>query len=300
MSDTANTQRIIFSRISPPELHCPTLSNPPSPAPSSAPSFAPYGNCQRLQTPPPTPALRPFSSILYGGPLESRQIYHKNQKNPTVQFSHQPQIPIYQYQQFFQQQNPRQFFYPRQNPQFFQQQNPQFFYPRQNLSAKQAISLQKYPKMPNYSQNKVPQIHIKQNTLPTHGKRQQTVCMETCTPFLNKSVLKKFHNNPWKEDKIFEVYESNGKIRYEVRDANGKELYRFYEDKKANQEGGKVFNLRRFLKIFKSKPVKTTKPTKPTKPTKTTKTTKPTKPVKTTKPTKTTKHTKKAPSKTKI
>jgi hypothetical protein len=288
MSNTAKTPLKVFSRISPPELRCPTLSNPPSPAPS----FAPYGNCQRLQTPPPTPALRPFSSILYDVPLESSQIYHKNQKNPTVQFSHQPQIPIYQYQQFFQQQNPQQFFQQQNPQQFYQLQNSQqFFYPRQNLSAKQAISLQKYPKMPNYSQNKVPQIHIQQNTLPTHGKRQQTVCMETCTPFLNKSVLKKFHNNPWKEDKIFEVHESNGKIRYEVRDANGKELYRFYEDKKANQEGGKVFNLRRFLKIFKSKPVKTTKPTK------TTKTTKPTKPTKTTKPTK---PTKKAPSKTKI
>jgi hypothetical protein len=137
--------------------------------------------------------------------------------------------------------------------------------------------------MPNYSKNKVPQIHIQQNTLPTHGKRQQTVCMETCTPFLNKSVLKKFHNNPWKEDKIFEVHESNGKIRYEVRDANGKELYRFYEDKKANQECGKVFNLRKFLKIFKSKPTKATKATKPTKATKATKATKPTKATKTTK-----------------
>jgi hypothetical protein len=270
MSNTAKKPLKVFSRISPPELRCPTLSNPPSPAPS----FAPYGNCQRRQTPPSTPALCPLSSILYDFPLKSSKIYHNNQKNPKVQFYHQPQIPISQYQQFYQLQNPQQF-YQLQNPQ-------QFFYPRQNLSAKQAISLQKYPKMPNYSQNKVPQIHIQQNTLPTHGKRQQTVCMETCTPFLNKSVLKKFHNNPWKEDKIFEVHESNGKIRYEVRDANGKELYRFYEDKKANQEGGKVFNLRRFLKIFKSKPTKTPKPTKPTK------TTKPTKP------------TKKAPSKTKI
>jgi hypothetical protein len=160
MSNTANTSFY-------PELRCPTLSN----SPSSASSNPPYGNCQRRQSPLPTPSSnlsRSFSSILYGVPPPLNSGYELQHNNHKV---------------------------------------------------------------PNYSQ---------QNIIPTHGQRQQKVCMETCTPFLNKSVLKKVDNNPWKEDKIFEVHESNGTIRYEVRDANGKELYRFYEDKKANQEGGKV------------------------------------------------------------
>jgi hypothetical protein len=139
---------------------------------------------------------------------------------------------------------------------------------------------------------------------PLNG--QQASCMRKCTPFIKDEITNRHGTNIWKEGKYFEVHNKD-RVRYEKRNENGLVVDTIYTDNtnspiynpienqrnKDNlevrlnslQDGG-VFNLKRFLKIFK--PKKTTKPTTPkktTKPTTPKKTTKPTTPKKTTKPT---------------
>ena len=149
-----------------------------------------------------------------------------------------------------------------------------------------------------------------------YRKGQQDLCQRTCTPFLINDIKRQFPN-PWITERLYEIQGLDGKVRYVRKDQNGNEIgEKIYADEytpinspqenEANKaifkgelnnaitkyepyikEGGNgVFNLKRFLKIFKpKKPTKPTTPKKTTKPTTPKKTTKPTTPKKTTKPT---------------
>jgi len=166
---------------------------------------------------------------------------------------------------------------------------------------------------------------FQEGVIVNYRKGQQDLCKKTCTPFLTKDVINQFPN-PWITDRLYEIKGQDGKVRYVRKDQNGNEIgekiyanehtpinsseeneenKRFFKGELNNAitkyepyitgGGNGVFNLKRFLKIFKpKKPTKSTTPKKPTKPTTPKKPTKSTTPKKTTKsttPKKTTKST---------
>ena len=156
---------------------------------------------------------------------------------------------------------------------------------------------------------------FQEGVIVNYRKGQQDLCQKTCTPFLIDEVKKQFPK-PWITDRLYEIHGLDGKVRYVRKDNDGNEIgEKIYanehtpinspEENEANKTffkgelnnaitkyepyitggGNGVFNLKRFLKIFKPKKTKPTTPKKTTKPTTPKKTTKPTTPKKPTKST---------------
>jgi len=152
----------------------------------------------------------------------------------------------------------------------------------------------------NYNYNNSEMIPIQNGSVARLYTGQQAYCVKKCTPFL------KNQSSPWKDEKYYEVRKLDGTTTYETRNSSGNPIYIMDENGNKWEDStlqkfpnysqipqqttyGGVFNLKRFLKIFKpKKPIKSKKTTttvkKPTKPIKSKKTTttvkKPTKPIK--------------------